>query len=113
LPEDRVRDASVFEVTVVDLAGPLFLKEGRKGWTIMFTCAVYRDINLELVTSLSTKEFLLGFIARQGHPKVIYSDNGNNFVGADNLFKTTDSAAVEVDAFVWRIQRKFNPPTAA
>jgi hypothetical protein len=30
LPEDRVRDASVFEVTGVDLAGPLFLKEGRK-----------------------------------------------------------------------------------
>jgi hypothetical protein len=41
LPEDRVRDASVFEVIGVDLAGPLFLKEGRKGTTIMFTCAVY------------------------------------------------------------------------
>ena len=32
LPEDRVRDVSVSEVTGVDLAGPLFLKEGRKGW---------------------------------------------------------------------------------
>lgn len=28
LPEDRIRDAAVFEVTSVDLAGPLFLKDG-------------------------------------------------------------------------------------
>jgi hypothetical protein len=60
LPEDRVRDASVFEVTGVDLAGPLFLKEGRNGWITMVTCAVYRAIHLELVTSLRTKGFLLG-----------------------------------------------------
>jgi hypothetical protein len=33
-------------------------------------------------------------------------------VGADNLFKIIDLAAVEVDASVWRIQWKFNPPTA-
>jgi hypothetical protein len=81
----------------------------------MFTCAVYRAIHLELVNSFSTKGFLLGlrFIACRRHPKVIYSDNGTNFVGTDNLFKTIDWAAVEVDACVWRIQWKFNPPTAA
>jgi hypothetical protein len=66
LPEDRVGEASVFEVTGVDLAGPLFLKEGRKCWIIMFTCAVYRAIHLELVTSLSTKGFLLGGISSGG-----------------------------------------------
>jgi hypothetical protein len=91
-------------------------KEGRKCWIIVFSCAVYRNIHLELVTSLSTKVFLLGlrrFIARRGRPKVIYSDNGTNFVGADNLFKPIDWAAVEVDASLWRIQWKFNPPTAA
>jgi hypothetical protein len=107
LPEDRVRDASVLKVTGGDLTRPLFLKEERKGWIIMFTSAVNRAIHLELVTSLSTKGFLLGlrrFIAHREHPKVLYSDNGAKFVGADNLFKTIDWAAVEVDASVWRIQ---------
>jgi hypothetical protein len=33
-------------------------------------------------------------------------------VGADNLLKTIDWATVEVDVSVWRIQWKFNPPTA-
>ncbi|GFW45683.1 DUF5641 domain-containing protein [Trichonephila clavipes] len=32
LPEDRVRDALVLEVTSVDLAGPLYLKNGNKAW---------------------------------------------------------------------------------
>jgi hypothetical protein len=106
-PEDRVRDASVFEVAGIDLAGPLFLKERKKCWIIMFTRAVYRAVHLELMTCLSTKGFLLGlrrFIAHRGCLKVIYSDNGTNFVGADNLFKTIAWAAIEADASVWRIQ---------
>jgi hypothetical protein len=47
--------------------------------------------------------FLLGlrrFIAHRGCPKVIYSDIGTNFVGTDNLFKTINWNAVEVDAFL-------------
>jgi hypothetical protein len=80
-------------------------------WSIMFICTVY----LELVATLSTKGFPLGlrrFVVRKGRPKVIYSDNGTNFVGADNLFKSIDWTAIEADASVWRIQWKFIPPTA-
>nr|XP_042913425.1 uncharacterized protein LOC122273422 [Parasteatoda tepidariorum] len=51
LPEDRVRDALVFEVTGVGLAGPLYLKNGDKVWILLFTCAVYRAIHLELIQS--------------------------------------------------------------
>ncbi|XP_054708530.1 uncharacterized protein LOC129218319 [Uloborus diversus] len=40
LPEERVRDALVFEVTGVDLAGPLYLKKGDKAWILLLTCAV-------------------------------------------------------------------------
>lgn len=117
LPADRVNDSSVFNVTGVDLAGPLILKGNKKAWIVLFTCAVYRAIHLELVTSLSTDGFLLGmrrFIARRGRPSTIYSDNGTNFIGADNLFKTIDWNVVEKHTTTtFRIQWKFIPPTAA
>ena len=115
LPENRVRDASVFEVTGVDLTGPVTLKDLRKAWIMLFSCAVYRAIHLELIMSLSTQSFLLGFrrfIVRRGRPKVVYSDNGTNFVGADNLLKTIDWKAIEAEATVSRIQWYFNPPAA-
>ena len=51
---------------------------------MLFTCAVYRAVHLELILSLSTNSFLQGlrrFIARRGRPKIIYSDHGSNFVG--------------------------------
>ncbi|GFW33183.1 uncharacterized protein TNCV_4699991 [Trichonephila clavipes] len=82
LPQDRVRDAAVFEIIGLDLAGPLILKNGEKNWILILTCAVYRAIHLQLLTSVSTESFFLGlrrFIARRGRPSVIYSDNGTNF----------------------------------
>ncbi|XP_018339113.1 PREDICTED: uncharacterized protein LOC108746690, partial [Trachymyrmex septentrionalis] len=48
LPLDRVRDAAIFEVTGVDAAGPIFVKGPQKAWIILFTCAVYRAVHLEL-----------------------------------------------------------------
>nr|XP_015904720.2 uncharacterized protein LOC107437295 [Parasteatoda tepidariorum] len=115
LPENRVKDALVFEITGIDLAGPLMLREKCKAWIIIFTCAVYRAIHLELITSQSTQSFLLGlrrFIARRGRPKVIYSDNGTNFTGANNLFKSLDWKMIEIEASVNRIQWNFNPPAS-
>ncbi|GFY27140.1 uncharacterized protein TNCV_2067611 [Trichonephila clavipes] len=93
LPEDRIREASIFEVVGIDLAGPLILKDGTKAWFALYTCAVFRAIHLEQLTSLSTNCFLLSLrrcIAGRGRPQVIYSDNGTNFTGASNLFKAID-----------------------
>ncbi|GFV26984.1 uncharacterized protein TNCV_937251 [Trichonephila clavipes] len=42
LPQDRVRDAAIFEIIGIDLAGPLILKNGEKNWILILTCAVYR-----------------------------------------------------------------------
>ena len=58
LPVHRVKDASVFEVTGIDFAGPVYLRGQQKGWICLFTCAMYHAVHLELVTSLSTDEFL-------------------------------------------------------
>ena len=77
----------------MDLAGPLFLKDKSKAWIVLYTCAVYRAVHLELVQSLTTEAFLQAFrrfIARRGKPKIVYSDNGTNFVRTDNLMKKLD-----------------------
>ncbi|GFV20637.1 integrase catalytic domain-containing protein [Trichonephila clavipes] len=115
LPGDRVNDAAVFEVVGVDLAGPLYVKGGQKSWIVLFTCATYRAVHLEL-TSLSTDAFLLSlrrFIARRGRPRVIYSDNGTNFRGAHGELRGIDWEKVLKLATIQRIIWKFNPPTAA
>lgn len=115
LPEDRVRDAAIFEVCGVDLCGPLFLKKANKCWVVLFTCAIYRAIHLELVTSLSSDSFILAvrrFIARRGRPITIYSDNGTNFVGTNNELKAIDWNKIEDFAIDKRIQWKFSPPSA-
>lgn len=43
----RVRDASIFKVTGVDFAGPLYLRSGEKAWVSIYLCSIY----IELVTS--------------------------------------------------------------
>lgn len=61
LPVDRVHDAGVFEIVGIELAGPLYLKHDENSWGCLFTCTVYRAVHLELVTSMSTRDFLLAF----------------------------------------------------
>lgn len=115
LPVERVRDAAAFEVTGVDLAGPLYLKNGKKCWICLFTCGVIRAVHLELLTSLTTEDFLQAlkrFIARRGRPFVIFSDNGTNFKGTENLFQTIDWNNVQEYCTVDRLKWKFNPPAA-
>jgi len=115
LPEDRVKDAMVFEIIGVDLAGPLFLKgkQKKKAWIVLFTCAVYRCIHLELVKSLSTEAFMDAFsrfVAIRGRPAVVYSDNGTNFVGSDSALRELNWEIITKDHGLKRIQWKFNPP---
>uniref|UniRef100_A0A1Y1MC07 Uncharacterized protein n=1 Tax=Photinus pyralis TaxID=7054 RepID=A0A1Y1MC07_PHOPY len=93
LPPDRIRDAIAFEVTGIDMAGPVFLRDNQKAWICLFTCAIYRAVHLDLVTSLSTAVFLQvfrRFVARRGRPRVVYTDNGTNFRGAENIFADLD-----------------------
>lgn len=69
LPENRVKNAKVFEVSGIDLAGPLYLKDDTKQWIVIFTCAVMRAVHLELVAKIDTEEFILAlcrFVYRRG-----------------------------------------------
>ena len=89
---------------------------GEKAWLVLFTCAVYRGVHLDFVTSLSTEAFLNSlerFINVRGRPVTIYSDNGSNFVGLVNLFHKLDWKSIELAANVKQIKWIFNPPSAA
>ena len=90
LPIERVDLTSSFNCVGIDAAGPLYLKDSSKVWVMVFTCAVYRGVHFELVNSMSTESFVMAlrrFISRRTRPTVIYSDNGSNFVGLNNLLK--------------------------
>ncbi|GFR20080.1 uncharacterized protein TNCT_203861 [Trichonephila clavata] len=58
LPNDRIEKSQPFEITGVDFAGPLYLKDGSKIYIPLFTCAVTRNVHLELLSSLSTECFI-------------------------------------------------------
>ncbi|GBM70125.1 hypothetical protein AVEN_151584-1 [Araneus ventricosus] len=93
LPENRVRDAAVFQITGIDTAGPLFLKDNQKVWALLFTCTVYRAVHLELLSDVPTEVFLMAlrkFLARRGRCSTIYCDNGTNFVGAASILHSLD-----------------------
>ncbi|CAL8070399.1 unnamed protein product [Orchesella dallaii] len=116
LPRERLHADIPFQVTGVDYFGPLFMKNGTKTWVALFTCAVYRAIHLELVSSMTTDAFISAlrrFISRRGRPDIIFSDNGSNFVGCNNLFQEIDWKRVEKYGVCHRIAWRFNPPTAA
>ncbi|XP_064212957.1 uncharacterized protein LOC107399201 [Tribolium castaneum] len=94
LPACRVTPAPPFFRTGVDYAGPIMIrnKRGRgsslvKAYICVFVCLTTRAIHLEAVSDLTTQCFLQTlrrFVARRGKPRVIYSDNGSNFVGASS-----------------------------
>ncbi|UYV81864.1 hypothetical protein LAZ67_20002726 [Cordylochernes scorpioides] len=116
IPATRIGSTPAFGVIGVDLAGPLTESGGKKIWVVLYTCAVYRAVHLELTKTVSTEGFLdtfRRFVARRGRPSIVYSDNGLNFVGCNNLFKKVNWNDVLRYATVQRIKWNFNPPTAA
>ncbi|XP_037303533.1 uncharacterized protein LOC119193845 [Manduca sexta] len=98
LPAKRLEEGFPFKFCGVDYAGPVMIltRNGRgakliKGYICLFVCFCTRAIHLELVTSLSTDDYILAlkrFISRRGKPAEIFSDNGKNFVGAERQFQT-------------------------
>ena len=66
----------------------------------VFTCLSTRAIHLEVMYLLGTDSCLNAvtqFIARRGHPSTISSDNGTNFVDANNELKQFASMSQNCD----------------
>ncbi|XP_011687096.1 PREDICTED: uncharacterized protein LOC105449538 [Wasmannia auropunctata] len=97
LPPARVREAMPFSHTGIDYCGPFYIKERKfrnrtrvKVYVCIFICMAVKAVHLEVVSDLSSEGFLAAlrrFIARRGMPEHVYSDNGTNFVGANNQLK--------------------------
>lgn len=107
LPETRVKSGEVFDSTGIDLFGPLVLKNGLKIWGVLYTCAVYRAIHLDIVNSLNIKAFvksLKKFIFQYGRPSDMMSDKGTNFTGTVNLFKKIDAVKLRDKCEVEKIR---------
>ncbi len=100
LPEVRVssdehRLVFLFAAIGIDYFAPLNVHVGpntrknpklAKRYGCIFTCLRYRAVHVEVAKDLSTDSFINAvtrFIARRGPPRIIYSDNGTNFRGAE------------------------------
>ncbi|XP_076664982.1 uncharacterized protein LOC143367242 [Andrena cerasifolii] len=94
LPQARVTESRPFTNVGVDYCGPFFIKEKRhrnrnriKAYVAVFVCLAVKAVHLELVSDLTSEAFIAAlrrFIARRGFCVNIYSDNGTNFVEANN-----------------------------
>ena len=81
LPEIRVKEVIQFGRTGLDYLGPLYVKtsdNSKKVWICLFTCLITIALHLELVSDLSTEQFLLAlqrFVALRGSSNEIFSAN--------------------------------------
>lgn len=126
LPEDRVQDGEKpFTRTGVDFFGPFYAKRGRssvKKYGVIFTCLAVRAVHIEVAESLSTDSFLCAlrrFVARRGEVRVLRSDRGTNFTGADSELRSevdrlhSEGNKIHRAALAMQIDWKFNPPHAS
>ncbi|XP_017468190.1 PREDICTED: uncharacterized protein LOC108360428 [Rhagoletis zephyria] len=127
LPAARITYARCFTRTAVDFAGPYKYKftHGRgakatKGYICSFVCMCTGAMHLEFVGDLSTLGFLNAFkrfINRRGYCKLMTSDNGTNFVGAEKELRSAFQkcmADTRLRSFFAdsKIEWRFNPPSA-
>ncbi|XP_059086914.1 uncharacterized protein LOC131883456 [Tigriopus californicus] len=93
LPVDRLKAAPPFTFVGDDFFGPFVLKNKRKDekrYGVLFTCFSSRAIHLEVAQSLDTSSYigaLRRMISRRDPIRLLSSDNGLNFVGADREMK--------------------------
>ena len=128
LPAVRVTPSRPFTYTGLDYAGPFQLRayKGRghtsfKGYAAIFVCMVVKAVHIEIVSDYTSAGFLAAFrrfTSRRGLCKVIYSDNGTNFQGADaeiqRLFRSTSKLSTDIAATIAadNVEWTYIPPKA-
>ena len=123
LPISRVEPAPPFSYCAVDCFGPWYVKEGRrevKRYGTLFTCMASRAIHIEVAHSMETDSFLQALrrvIARRGPIRELRSDQGTNFVGAENELKRAlqemDDEKIKAELLKHNIDWVRNPATAS
>lgn len=130
LPSVRVTPSRTFLSSAIDYAGPIkiAMRKGRgkqtilKGYVSVFVCMATRAIHLELVGDLTADAFIAAFkrfTGRRGQVTDIYTDNGSNFVAANELIaedlrqammdtELTFAELLANDGVTWH----FSPPSA-
>ena len=115
LPKERLTPSPPFTHCGIDVFGPFTVKEGRKEmkkYGLIFTCLSLRAVHIEMLDDMSTDCFINSlrcFVAIRGKVETLYCDNGSNFVGASNEFRTNVKSRL-VD---YGCEFHFNPPSAS
>lgn len=127
LPIERVNPGRPFETCGIDFGGPITAKEvfvrtqkTHKIYFALFICLRTRAVHLELVSGLSTTDFIAAlrrFAGQRGWAKTIYCDNATNFVGSKNEIKALAESfnyqvAPDIQEFckTQGVEWKFIPP---
>ena len=116
----RVQETQPFEVTGVDFTGTLYVRDiGKEGkvYVCLFTCAVTRAVHLEIVTDLTTKNFLQAlrrFSSNKSLPRVMLSDNASTYLAATDELNKLFSCKILLDALsrkgvIWKFIPKCAP----
>ncbi|XP_071057562.1 uncharacterized protein [Onthophagus taurus] len=118
LPKYRVSQLKPFSVAGVAFAGPFSVSLNKyrgakttKAYIAIFVCSATKALHLELVSDLSTEAFIAAlrrFTSRRGRIEMIFSDQGTNFVGANNRLKDLAQLANMELGLNW----SFNPPSS-
>ena len=122
----RLAEAPRFTYCEVDMFGPFVIKQQRneiKHYGAIFTCMASRAVHTEVTHSLNKDSFiqvLRRLIVHRGNIKVLYSDNGTNFVKCANemkkAYKEMDNERIQsFMQSVWRdlVSWVKNPPAAS
>lgn len=123
IPDQFTVFQPAFTAVGVDYFGPMIVNRGRireKRYGCLFTCLSTRAVHIEVSHLLDTDSFLCAFsrfAARRGWPSKVYSDNGQNFHGAETELKSL-LIAWNQDKIIKTTVGKdcdwiFNPPCAS
>ena len=93
LPDKRCVEAPPFTYSESDMIGSILIRERRsdlRRYAGLFTCFSSRAVHIEISNAIDADSFIMAlrrFLARRGSVQSIWSDNGKNFVGANNKLK--------------------------
>ena len=130
LPSVRLKPRThVFAYVASDLAGPFSVVVGRshvKRWLCVFVCMVTTAVRIEIAADLTSSSFInvfRRFLCSAGfRTRYIRTDNGTNYVGANNLLRkevkealadTSSSTDIQSQMCEWKVQWEFGPPEAS